>query len=353
MTVDQDKLERVLGRAIDDLGGAYGAALILLGERTGLWAALAEAPDEGRTPAEIARRAGVHERYATEWLRAMVAGGYVDVSESGERYSVSPEVAYAMTDPDGPTLPGACQAVLAAVRAEPEVAERFRTGDGFAWHEHHHELFTGTERFFRPGYVQHLVASWIPALDGVEDRLRAGARAADVGCGHGASTILMAEAFPRSSFAGFDYHEASIRRASEAAREAGLDGNIAFRVASATDYPADGFDLITMFDCLHDMDDPVGAARHARAALAPDGTLMVVEPFAADRLQDNITPVGRLYYAASTLICTPAAMSVPGSPALGAQAGEARLREVLAAAGFSRVRRAAQTPVNLVLEARP
>lgn len=351
MAVDEQRLEELMGGIIGDLGSALDVGLILLGERTGMWEALASA-DAALTPQEAADRAGVHPRYATEWLRAMAAGGYVERSVQ-DRYGISEEMAFAMADPDGPAVPGACQVVLGALHAAPNMVDRFATGGGFAWHEHHPDLFEGTERFFRPGYAQNLVSSWIPALDGVDARLRSGGRVADVGCGHGASTILMAREYPATAFTGFDYHEASVARAREASHTAGLDSQVTFETSLASEFPGSGYDLVTMFDCLHDMGDPVGAARHVRETLAADGTWMVVEPFAGDDVADNINPIGRVFYAASTLICTPAAMCDPDSPALGAQAGEGRLREVCEEAGFTRVRRAAETPVNLVLEVRP
>lgn len=351
MAVDEQRLEELMGGIIGDLGATLDVGLILLGERTGMWEALA-ASETMLSPRQTADRAGVHPRYATEWLRAMAAGGYVERSPD-DRYGLTEEMAFAMADPDGPAVPGACQVALGALRAAPALADRFATGAGFAWHEHHPDLFEGTERFFRPGYAQSLVPSWIPALDGVDERLRAGGNVADVGCGHGASTILMAKEYPATEFTGFDFHAASVARAREASRTAGLDSRIAFETSLASEFPGDGYDLVTMFDCLHDMGDPVGAARHVRETLAADGTWMIVEPFAGDDVADNLNPVGRLFYAASTLICTPAAMCDPDSPALGAQAGEARLRQVCEEAGFTRVRRVAETPVNLVLEVRP
>jgi SAM-dependent methyltransferase len=351
MAIDAERLEQVMGKALDDLGAALGTGLVLLGERAGLWPALTGAGP--LTPEEVAERAGVAERYAREWLRAMAAAGYVELQDDEERYALSEEVAFAMADPDGLSVPGACQVVLAALRAEPEVARRFATGEGLGWHEHDHELFEGTERFFRPGYAANLVDSWIPALEGVEEALARGARVADVGCGHGASTLLMAQAFPRSRFTGFDYHDRSVERARAAARAAGVDDRVTFEVATADAFPGRDYELVAMFDCLHDMGDPVAAARRVREALAPGGCWMIVEPFAGDRVWDNMTPVGRLYYAASTLICTPASLAQEGRAALGAQAGEAALTRVAREAGFSRVRRAAETPVNIVLEARP
>ncbi len=349
--VDRERLEQLMGRVVDELGGALGAGLIVVGERAGLWAALAGAGS--MTSESLAARSGTDERYAREWLRAMAAGGYVEYAPAGDTYAISDEVAFAMADPQGPSVPGACQVVLGALEATGRVAERFVSGEGLGWHEHDDDLFEGTERFFRPQYAAHLVDEWIPALDGVGSVLTAGARAADVGCGHGASTILMAEAFPASIFTGFDYHEASIVHAREAARVAGVEDRVSFVVAPADDFPGEGYDLVTMFDCLHDMGDPAGVARHVRAALTAQGAWMIVEPMAGDRVEDNLNPVGRLFYSASTLVCTPASLAQPGRAALGAQAGEAALAEVIRRGGFSRVRRVAETPVNLVLEARP
>ena len=351
MTVDNERLEQLMGRIIDELGGALGAGLIVVGERAGLWAALAGA--DPMTSGDLAARSGADERYVREWLRAMAAGGYVDYAPEDDTYAISDEVAFAMADPAGPTVPGACQVVLGALEATGRVAERFASGEGLGWHEHHHDLFEGTERFFRPQYAAHLVEEWIPALDGVRDVLADGARVADVGCGHGASTILMAEAFPASRFTGFDYHEPSIAHARVAAHEAGVADRVDFAVAPADAFPGEDYDLVAMFDCLHDMGDPAGVARHVRDALAPGGAWMVVEPMAGDRVEDNLNPVGRLFYSASTLVCTPASLAQDGRAALGAQAGEAALTEVIRSGGFSRVRRATETPVNIVLEARP
>ena len=352
MAVDEARMDELMGRILGDLGAAMGAGLMLIGERAGLWAAMAGAGP--LTSAALAERSGADERYVREWLRGMAAADYVQYSPGDETYAISDEVAFAMADPNGPAVPGACQVVLAALDAAPTVAERFATGEGFGWHEHSHELFQGTERFFAPQYAQHLTTDWIPALDGVEEALRRGARVADVGCGHGASTVLMAQAFPGSTFTGFDYHEPSIARARESARAAGVEDRVTFEVAPADRFPGpDGYDLVAMFDCLHDMGDPAGVARHVRETLAPDGTWMIVEPMAGDRVEDNLNPIGRIFYAASTMVCTPASLAQEGRAALGAQAGEAALTEVLHAGGFSRVRRASETPVNIVLEARP
>jgi SAM-dependent methyltransferase len=348
MAIDQDKLQALLGRAVVDIGANFHAALAITGDKLGLFRALR---DHGpTTPAELAKRTDTHERYVREWLSAMAAGGYVTYDEGMRMFSLSEEQAVALLDAD---LPGAFMVAQAAARSEPRITEAFRTGHGMGWHEHDPMLFEGTERFFRPGYAMHLVPTWIPALEGVEGKLRRGALVADVGCGHGASTLLMASAFPASRFRGFDYHERSVATARRAAEGAAFGDRVTFDVAGARDYRGKGYDLVACFDSLHDMGDPVGAARHVRETLAPDGAWLIVEPFAHDRLEDNLNPVGRLYYGASTLLCTPNSLSQDVGAALGAQAGEARLRAVATEAGFTRFRRAAETPFNLVFEARP
>ena len=350
--IDQERLDAILGQFVADLGAALSAPLIVLGERLGLFAAMADG--EPVTPGSLAGRTQTRERYVREWLAAMSASGYVTYDEAADAFHLTPEQSLTFAQPDGPAyLPGAFELAAAVVKDEPHIERVFRTGEGFGWHEHDHDLFHGTERFFRPGYAAHLAAEWIPALDGVEDKLRAGALVADLGCGHGASTILMAQAYPASSFVGSDYHEASIEHARRAAERAGVADRVPFEVATADAFTGEQYDLACIFDALHDMGDPVGAARHVRRALAPDGTWLVVEPIAGDTLTDNLNPVGRIFYAASTSLCVPNALSQGGHRALGAQAGEAQLRVVLEEAGFSRVRRAAQTPFNLVLEARP
>jgi SAM-dependent methyltransferase len=289
-----------------------------------------------------------------EWLSNQAAGGYVSYDADTGEFFLSAEQSLALAQEGSPAfVPGAFQVATALIKDEEKIERAFIDRRGVGWHEHHHDLFSGTERFFRPGYAANLVSSWIPALDGIEAKLQSGARVADVGCGHGASTILMAQAYPNSEFAGFDYHDASIEHARTAAAEAGVAERVRFEVASAKQYPGESYDLVCMFDCLHDMGDPVGAAAHVLETLAPDGTWMIVEPYAGDRLEDNLNPVGRVYYGASTLVCTPASRDQEVGLALGAQAGETRLREVVSAGGFSRFRRAAETPFNLVLEARP
>lgn len=349
-TVDAGKLEAFMGRMLTELGAVAILPLVRIGDEMGLYQALAEGP---ATSAEFASRTGAAERYLREWLSAHAAAGYVEYEPTTGRFSLNPEQQAAFADPGGPAfLLGAFETAWANAVDAPKLTEAFRTGRGVGWHEHHRCLFSGVERFFRPGYNAHLVADWLPTLDGVVARLeRGGARVADVGCGHGASTLLMAKAFPKSDFVGFDYHTESIARARAIAREEGAGPNLTFETASAKGFPGRDYDLVTCFDCLHDMGDPVGAAAHIHATLAKDGRLMLVEPLAGDRLEDNLNPVGRLYYAASTMICTPASLSQEVGLALGAQAGEARLRDVLSKAGFSRVRRAAETPFNLILEA--
>ncbi|HET8727996.1 MAG TPA: class I SAM-dependent methyltransferase [Alphaproteobacteria bacterium] len=352
MQQSETKLQEFMGRMVGDLSAAMSGALVLVGDRLGLYKALADGG--AATPAELAGRTGTAERYVREWLSAQAASGYVDYDRETGRFSMSPEQRMALADEASPVfLPGAFHVVASAYMDEPKVTEAFRSGRGVGWHEHSPCLFHGTERFFRTGYATHLVADWLPALDGVTAKLEAGARVADVGCGHGASTIVLAKAFPKSTFIGFDIHDESIERARHAALEASVTANVEFEVAPAKEFPGSGYDLIACFDCLHDMGDPVGAAGHIRDALAPDGTFMLVEPFAHDDLADNLNPVGRMFYSASTMICTPASLSQEVGRGLGAQAGEGRLREVLAEAGFTRFRRAAETPFNLIIEARP
>jgi 2-polyprenyl-3-methyl-5-hydroxy-6-metoxy-1,4-benzoquinol methylase len=351
MDIDQAKLMEFLHRFVGDLGATMAAGNVLVGDRLGFYRVLAEQPMK---PHELADRTGTVTRYVDEWLRGQAAGGYVEHDPETGAYSLTPEQAFALTDPDGAVYaPGAFQLALAALRAEPRVTEAFRTGSGIGWHEHDPEVFTGCERFFRPGYAANLVASWLPALDGAEDKLRAGARVADIGCGHGASTALMARAYPDSSFTGSDYHEESIIQARKQIADAGLSGQVTFDVASAQTFDGGPYDLVTSFDCLHDMGDPVGAARHIREMLAPDGTWMVVEPYAGDSVAANLNPVGRVYYSFSTFLCVPNALSQDGGYSLGAQAGEESIRRLASDAGYTRFRRVAETPFNIVYEARP
>jgi SAM-dependent methyltransferase len=351
-TIDEEKLGAFMNQLVGELGATAGAALVVTGDRLGLWKAMAGAG--GVTPRDLAERTGTSERYVREWLCAQAAGGYVAYDPSTREFSLPREHALALADESSPFFVcGAFQSFASLVRDEPMIREAFVTGGGVGWHEHHHDLFEGTERFFRTGYSAHLVEEWLPALDGVVQKLENGASVADVGCGLGASTILMAQAFPTSTFMGYDYHAASIDAARQRAQDAGVADRVRFEVASAQAFPGEGYDLVAMFDCLHDMGDPVGAARRVRAALDPDGTWLIVEPFANDKVEDNLNPVGRVYYSASTLVCTPASLSQEVGLGLGAQAGEKRLRDVVTAGGFTRFRRAAETPFNLVLEARP
>jgi SAM-dependent methyltransferase len=351
MAVDGNKLQELINRMFGDVGAAMGAALVLLGDKFGFYKTLAAAGP--LTPAELASKTGTVERYVREWAAQQAAAGYINYDTKSARFSISPEQALVLADENGPAFfPAMFEIVACTLRDEPKVANAFRNGGGVGWHEHDACLFSGTERFFRPGYAMHLVSEWIPALDGVREKLESGARVADVGCGHGASVILMAKAFPKSQFFGFDYHQPSIDRARELARQAGVADRATFERATAKDYPGT-FDLVAFFDCLHDMGDPVGAAAHVKSTLAKDGTWMVVEPFGNDRLEDNLNPIGRVFYAASTMICVPGSLSQEVGKGLGAQAGEARLTEVLKAGGFTKVRRATATPFNLVLEARP
>ena len=351
MAVDAQRLDAFLGKFVGDLGAAFHAGMVVIGERNGLYKALASGP---MTPKELADKTSTDQRYVREWLCSQAAGGYVSYQADTGKFFLSDEQAFALTQEDSPAyLPGAFQLVLGSLRAVPRISEAFRSGAGMGWHEHDVDVFCGTEKFFRPGYLANLVSNWIPALDGVQAKLQKGGSVADIGCGHGASTILMAKAFPNSSFIGFDYHAGSIASARESAKQAGLSDRLHFETASSKAFGGKDYDLVTMFDCLHDMGDPVGAATHVRQTLKQDGTWMIVEPFANDDLQDNLNPVGRMYYSASTLLCTPCSRSQEVGMCLGAQAGEKRLREVVTAGGFTRFRRATQTPFNLVFEARP
>ena len=351
MAIDMDKLNAFMGRFVGDIGAAMHAGTVLLGDQLGLYKALAVGPMSAE---QLARATQTDARYVREWLSAQAASGYVEYDAAADHFHMTEEQVFALATEGSPAfIPGAFQVVLGALRSVPRLAGVFRTGLGYGWHEHDAMLFQGTERFFRPGYAANLVSSWIPALDGLDTKLESGARVADVGCGHGASTVLMAQAYPKASFVGFDYHAPSIEWARKAAAEAGVADRVTFEVAAAKNFPGKDYDLVAFFDCLHDMGDPVGASRHVRAALKPDGCWMIVEPFANDALQDNLNPVGRLYYSASTLICTPASKSQEVGLALGAQAGEKRLRGVVTEGGFKHFRRATETPFNLVFEARP
>jgi SAM-dependent methyltransferase len=349
--VDEAKLMDFMGKMVGDLGAAASAVLVDIGDKLGLYKAMAGAGP--LTSQELADRTGTNERYVREWLSNQAASGYVTYDAASNRFTLPAEQALALAVEGSPVfLPGAFQIMGTMFRDEPKILEAFRTGKGVGWHEHDSELFVGTERFFRPGYNANLVASWIPALTGVEEKLRTGAKVADVGCGLGASTIILAQAYPKSTFTGYDYHQGSIDLARQRAAAAGVGDRVTFDVAMAQAYPGNGYDLVALFDCLHDMGDPVGAARHIRETLAPGGTFMLVEPMAQDTLEANLNPVGRLYYGASTMLCTPASLSQDVGLGLGAQAGEARLRDVLTQAGFTNIRRATETPFNMVLEAR-
>jgi len=350
--VNDAKLQEFLGKVVTDVGAAMSAALVIIGDKLGLYRAMAASGPI--TPVELAKRTETTERYVREWLNAQAAGGYVTFDPSSGRYTLPPEQALALADETSPAfVPGLFQVTQAMWSGEPKIEDNFRTGKGTEWGHQHPCLFEGTERFFRSGYIGNLTTAWLPALDGVETKLAAGAKVADVGCGLGASTILMAKAYPKSRFFGFDYHAASIELAKQRAKDAGVSDRVTFEVAKATEFPGKGYDLIAHFDCLHDMEDPVGAARWARQAIAADGTWMIVEPFASDKTEENHNIVGRVFYSASTMLCVPHSLASRG-PALGAQAGEAKLREVVSTGGgFTRFRRATQTPFNLILEARP
>ena len=351
MAVDMDKLNAFIGQFVGDLGAAVSAGMVVIGDRLGLYKALAEGP---MTSAELAAKTGTDERYVREWLASQAAGGYITYDDKTNKFGMTEEQVFTLAKEGSPAyLPGAFQLALGALNAVPRIADSFRSGAGMGWHEHDDGVFHGCEKFFRPGYAANLVSAWIPALTDVSKKLEAGARVADVGCGLGASTILMAKAYPKSQFFGFDYHDKSIQEARNSAEREGVADRVKFDVAKAKDFPGKGYDFVAVFDCLHDMGDPVGAARHVRESLAGDGTWMIVEPFAKDTLKDNLTPVGRVYYSFSTLLCTPCSRSQEVGLCLGAQSGEARIRGVVTSAGFTRFRRATETPFNLVYEARP
>jgi len=324
---------------------------VVIGEKLGLYKALAEGP---MNPAELAAKTQTDERYIREWLSSQAAGGYITYDEKTHKFNLTEEQKFTMAQEGSPAyLPGAFELALGALSAVPRIADSFRTGAGMGWHEHEDGVFHGCEKFFRPGYAANLVGSWIPALDDVQKKLEAGARVADVGCGKGASTILMAKAFPKTNFYGFDYHDKSIEAARETAKREGVADRVTFEVAKAKEFPGKDYDFVAVFDCLHDMGDPVGAAAHVRQSLAKDGTWMIVEPFAGDKIEENLNPIGRAFYSASTLVCTPASLSQEVGLAVGAQAGEKKMRDVVTKGGFARFRRAAQTPFNLIFEARP
>ena len=351
MQIDHAKLEKFMGQALGELGAGMNAALVIIGDKLGLYKAMSGAGP--MSSAELAQKTGTTERYVREWLCAQAAGGFVNYDATTGRFILPDEQAFALAVEDSPAyLPGAFQVIASVLKDDPRITEAFRTGAGVGWHEHCADLFQGTERFFRPSYAANLVSSWIPALDRVGAKLQAGAKVADVGCGHGASTILMAKAYPNSQFVGFDYHAPSIESAWKAAEKAGVQDRVGFQVAWAKGFPGKNYDLVAFFDCLHDMGDPAGAAAHVRQSLAPGATWMIVEPFAHERVEQNLNPVGRVFYSASTMVCTPASRAQEVGLALGAQAGEQRLREVVMQGGFKSFRRATETPFNMVFEAR-
>lgn len=351
MSIDMNKLNSFIGRFVGDLGAAVHTGMVVIGEKLGLYKALAMQP---MTSQQLAAKTNTDERYVREWLASQAAGGYVSYDEKDQRFFLTEEQAFTLANEDSPAyLPGAFQLALGSLAAVPRIAESFRSGAGMGWHEHDDGVFHGCEKFFRPGYAANLISAWIPSLQDVKAKLEAGARVADVGCGKGASTILMAKAFPNSHFFGFDYHDKSIEGAREAAVREGVRHQVSFEVSKAKEYQGKDYDFVAVFDCLHDMGDPVGAARHVRQSLKEDGTWMIVEPFANDELKDNLNPVGRVYYSFSTLLCTPCSRSQEVGLCLGAQSGEKRMRDVVTSAGFSRFRRATETPFNIVYEARP
>lgn len=349
--IDMNKLNTFIGQFVTDLGAAVHTGMVVIGEKLGLYKALAQGP---MNSTQLAAKTQTDERYLREWLASQAAGGYVTYDEKTNKFSLSEEQAFTLADENSPAyLPGAFELALGSLAAVPRISESFRTGAGMGWHEHVDGVFHGCEKFFRPGYAANLVSAWIPAMHDVKQKLEKGAQIADVGCGKGASTLLMAKAFPNSHFFGFDSHDKSVEAARESAKREGVSDRVTFEVAKAKEFPGRNYDFAAVFDCLHDMGDPIGAAAHVRQSLAKDGTWMIVEPFANDQLKDNLNPVGRVYYSFSTLLCTPCSRSQEVGLCLGAQAGEARIREVVNAAGFNRFRRAAETPFNIVYEARP
>ena len=351
MTLNEEKLHEFLGKMVNEMGAAANGALIVLGDRLGLYKSLTK--NGPMTSSELAQSTGTAERYVREWLSAQAASGYIEYHPETQKFHMTPEQSMVFGNEDSPVImTGAFYAISSMYLDEPKIAEAFQSGQGVTWGEHNSCLFCGTEKFFRPSYRANLVSSWIPSLEGVEEKLKKGAKVADVGCGHGASTLVMAEAFPNSEFIGYDIHDKSIEHASHLAKESGLN-NISFEVATSKNFPGKGYDLVTFFDCLHDMGDPVGACSHVIEALNEDGTCMIVEPFAKDSLEENLNPLGRAFYAFSTMICTPTSLSQEVALGLGAQAGEKRLREVALSGGFSQFRKATETPFNLILEAKP
>ena len=350
VSLNPDALNQLLGQMINDLGASVNGALVVLGDKLGIYTALADIGPA--TSQQLAKKTDLHERQLREWLSAQAASGYVSYDPGSDAFFLTPEQVAVFADPNSPAaLTGGFYAISAIYHDEPLVAESFRTGAGLPWGRHHNCLFCGIERFFRPGYQANINENWIPALDGIQQKLNAGTRVADIGCGHGISTLIMAKAFPKSQFCGFDLHPTSIEAANRHAKEQQIT-NVNFSIATAKDFTGNDYGFVTVFDALHDMGDPIGAASHVKQSLQADGTFMIVEPFAGDSLAENISPVGRLYYGFSTMICTPGSLSQEVGLALGAQAGERRLRDVLSKGGFTRVRRAAETPFNMILEAR-
>jgi SAM-dependent methyltransferase len=351
MSIDQERLEMFMGKMVTDLGAGVNGVLVVLGDRLGLYKAIAQS---GRVTSDsLAESTETHERYVREWLAAQAASGYLEYDAQEGEFFMTPEQEAVFADEDSPVyLPGGFYSLAAVFADEPKITEAFRTGAGMAWGEHNNCLFCGTAKFFKPSYRANLVSSWIPALDGVQEKLERGAKVADVGCGYGISTMIMAETYPKSQFFGYDFHEKSIEYAQTLADEAGLD-NVKYEVATSKTYPGNGYDMVTYFDCLHDMGDPAGACAHTLNSLNSDGTMMIVEPFAYDSLEENLNPVGRVYYGFSTMVCTPSSLGQEVGLGLGACAGEKRLREVVTSGGFTRFRRATETPFNLILEARP
>ena len=349
--VNQDALQALLGRAVADMGAALQAPLILIGDKLGLYRSMGDGKPV--TPAELAKKTGTAERYIREWLNANAAGQLVQYDAKSEKFSMTPEQALVLATDDSPVhLPGFYHLLASVVKDEEKLTKIYKTGKGMGWHEHDKGLFEGTERFFRPTYLANLVSNWIPALDGVEAKLKAGARVADIGCGHGASTLLMAKSYPKSKFFGFDYHKPSVEKARKKAKQAGVADQVTFEVAPAKDFPGKNYDLVAFFDCLHDMGDPVGAAKHVKKTLAKDGTWMIVEPFANDDAAANHNPIGRIFYSASATVCVPCSLAQEVGMGLGAQAGPARLEKVARSGGFRHFRKATETPFNMVFEAR-
>jgi len=352
LTLDQDKLNAIIGKFASELGASMQGPAILIGEQLGLYKALST--NGPLTAGELAKKTGTAERYIREWLAGQAAGGYVNYNAASGKYMMTPEQSFTLANEDSPIyIPGAFYLVSSVYKDRGKLADAFRTGKGFGWHEHHNDLFIGTHKFFRPGYLANLVQNWLPSLEGVITKLQAGALVADVGCGYGSSTVIMAKAFPKSKFIGYDYHLESIEWAKNVAVTEGVSGNTTFEVALAKDYPRKEFDLVTFFDCLHDMGDPVGAAKHVHKSLKPDGTWMIVEPYSNEHVEENLNPVGRIFYNASSMICVPCSLAQEVGLAVGAQAGDSKIQEITSQGGFKRFRRATETPFNRIFEARP